>query len=214
VENLPEILLLILSYLIGSIPTAVWISKFIYGADVRTFGSGNAGSTNMFRTFGFKAGISTQLIDVIKGVLAALLPWLAFQAGVKDLKWWGLELPIPAMLCGLAAVAGHIYPILAGFRGGKGINTLLGMMIVIYPLGAGVSLAVFGLLLLTTRMVSVGSLGGTLAFPLFAILMKFPSCLSINWTVAGLGFLMFGIVAFTHRTNISRILKGTENRIK
>lgn len=204
--------LLILAYLIGSIPTAVWISKFIFGADVRAFGSGNAGSTNMFRTFGFKAGISTQLIDVAKGVLAAFLPLIFIKVGSLP------EMPLNEriylqMYCGLAAVGGHIYPILAGFRGGKGINTLLGMMIVIYPLGAAVSVGVFVTLLLATKMVSVGSIFGTLAFPLFVIAMKFPTCLQIDWLIASLGFVMAGIVIFTHRTNIQRILQGKENKI-
>jgi acyl phosphate:glycerol-3-phosphate acyltransferase len=204
-----SILVLIGAYLIGAIPTAVWLSKGIYGADIRQFGSGNAGSTNMYRTFGFKAGLITQLIDVLKGWVAAMLPTWAMPE-MEHLMYWKLA-------AGLLAVLGHSYPIWAGFKGGKGVNTILGMFLGIHWLGAVTGLAIFILSLHIFRMVSVGSMLGVSSFPIVLAIQYALSKSSeqrnalLPLGVIGLGLTIW--VVFTHRANIERIRAGTESKV-
>lgn len=204
------IISLLLAYLLGSLPFSVWISKRFYGADIRTFGSGNAGSTNMYRTFGFKAGFITQILDVLKGVVAALLPiYLAFS----DSETLFL---LQQIACGTVAVLGHTFPIFAGFRGGKGINTILGMMLAIHPVGSVIGLGIFLLTMLTGKMVSLASMCAVSSFPLFLLLKK---VLVRGSFTAGEGILLYvGLalavwVIYTHRENIGRIRSGTERKV-
>lgn len=202
-----------MAYLLGSMPSAVWISKGIYGSDVRTYGSGNAGSTNMFRIFGFKAGMATQLIDLGKGMLAAALPWFFVKLFPGQFHHFsGLPFAIQSMITGLAAVIGHIYPVFAGFKGGKGVNTLLGMLLISSPLTALVCLGVFVLTVLLSSFVSLGSLLGTLTFSVFHVVQDLIAGEPIRGEFLGLGLGMFALVVFTHRANVSRILQGKENR--
>lgn len=207
-----SVLIILIPYLLGSIPTAVWVSKGLYGSDIRTYGSGNAGSTNMFRVFGVKAGILTQVVDIIKGVLAALIPVMAFTWGPLPHFMADQNLPIQMCFCGLIAAIGHIYPVLAGFRGGKGINTLLGTILVAQPLAGGVAILVFLLVILLTRYVSLGSMLGTLSFTIYLVVQglispPFPTVLLLI-----LSGSMFVLVVFTHRSNLKRLLAGNENR--
>ena len=203
------IILILIGYLLGSIPSAVWIGKIFYGTDVREHGSGNMGSTNTFRVLGKKAGIAVQLIDILKGVIAALLPFFVLKLGM-DID--ANTLPTWKLITGMAAVIGHILPVFAGFRGGKGINTLLGVMLTVNPLAVLFCLIVFLAIVLITKYVSLGSLLGTLTFSLYYVVRPFIDNTSHEWLMIGLGGGIFLLVLFTHRENIGRLLKGNENK--
>jgi glycerol-3-phosphate acyltransferase PlsY len=215
-RDIVQIALLVLCYLIGSIPPAVWISKYIYGKDIRTQGSGNAGSTNMYRIYGRGPGIATQVIDLVKGSVAASIPLLynlvMMDDGADYHRPW-LTVELQCLLCGVLAVMGHVWPIFAGFKGGKGVNTLLGMMLVVNWQAALICLAVFLIVFLLTHFVSAGSLLGTLTYPVFIALSAFLSGDKIPLYLFALGVLMFLLVAYTHRTNIKRLLSGSENKM-
>lgn len=211
--DLPSILLIVLPYFIGSIPTAVWVSKGMFGSDIRTFGSGNAGSTNMFRVFGFKAGILTQLVDISKGLLAAALPLIFVQLQKEPQLFADFSLTLQSVICGLIAVFGHIFPVWAGFRGGKGINTLLGTMLMADWRAGLICLGVFVVVLLISRYVSLSSMLGTAAFPIYLVVKGIFSGLMPEILLIILACLMAAIVVWTHRTNIQRLMKGTESRV-
>jgi len=154
-----EVLLIFLAYLIGSIPTAVWVSRYFFGIDIREYGSGNAGATNTFRVLGSRWGTIVMAVDVLKGVVATslyiLVPYYLHDETERTNFMVGL---------GLAAVTGHIFPIWADFRGGKGVATLFGMIIAIQPLAAICCVAVFLLVLYLTRFVSLSSILASVAF--------------------------------------------------
>ncbi len=198
------IALLLVAYLIGSIPSAVWIGKAFHGIDVREHGSGNAGATNTFRVLGKKAGIPVLLMDVVKGALAVNLVW--FQADFLSneiTQFTNLKLAF-----GFCAVIGHIFPIFAGFRGGKGIATLLGIVLAVHPQAALCSLGIFLVVLTITKYVSLGSMLAGIAFPLFISLVfktQVTSLIIFSSVVAIL-------IVVTHQKNIQRLLKNNENK--
>lgn len=199
-----EFLLIVLAYLIGSIPTAVWVSKTFFNIDIREYGSGNAGATNTFRVLGSKWGSFVMLVDVLKGVIATslyiLLPYYLFNEWDRTNFMIGL---------GLASVLGHIFPIWANFRGGKGVATLLGMAVAIQPLVALCCVAVFLIVLYLTRFVSLSSILAGVSFMIF-ILFIFNEKETLYRVFAVLVALM---VVLTHQKNIGRILKGTESKV-
>jgi acyl phosphate:glycerol-3-phosphate acyltransferase len=212
-EILLSITLLLLPYLLGSINAAILVSRGLYGVDIRTLGSKNAGSTNMFRELGFKAGALTQVVDIGKGTLSAALPFFAY--------WWlpgtphwlsGFELELQALLCGLIAVIGHLFPVYFGFRGGKGINTLLGMMLVVNWQASLICLAGWILILYLNRYVAIASMGAVLIYPLYLIVKALITHTSPSWLLISVGFGMFLLVVYTHRSNIGRLLKGEEDK--
>lgn len=197
-------LLIILAYLIGSIPTAVWIGKFFYNIDVREFGSGNAGATNTFRVLGKKAGIPVLIIDILKGSLAVSAAFLSTYDFVSD-EFINLQLVL-----GIAALVGHIFPVFAGFRGGKGVATILGIVICILPLSCCLSLLVFIIVLFASRMVSLSSMLAGISFPFFLhfVFHNTNSILTIFSVVVAL------LLIVTHRKNILRIINKQESKIK
>jgi glycerol-3-phosphate acyltransferase PlsY len=199
-----EALLIILAYLIGSIPTAVWVSKYFFNIDIREYGSGNAGATNTFRVLGAKWGTFVMSVDVLKGVIATslyiLLPYYLTDEWDRTNFMIGL---------GLASVLGHIFPIWANFRGGKGVATLLGMAVAIQPLVALCCIGVFLIVLYLTRFVSLSSILAGISFMVF-ILFIFNEKETLYRVFAVLVALM---VVLTHQKNISRIIKGTESKI-
>lgn len=199
-----ELLLICLAYFIGSIPTAVWISKSVYGIDIRDYGSGNAGATNTFRVMGSKWGSVVMFVDVVKGIVASSLYLLLPFYLTSELHRTNFMIGL-----GLAAVIGHIFPIWASFRGGKGVATLLGMAIAIQPLVAACCLAVFLLVLFLTRFVSLSSILAGISFMVF-ILFIFNEREPLYRIFAILVALM---VVLTHQKNIGRILRGTESKI-
>jgi acyl phosphate:glycerol-3-phosphate acyltransferase len=195
---------LILSYLLGSISTAVWIGRFFHNIDVREHGSGNAGATNVIRVLGWKTGIPVLIIDVMKAWLAAMLP-VFLKLSENDT---GLLTNLQ-ILVGLAAILGHIFPVFAGFRGGKGVATIFGTLLAIHPLLTLSCMGVFISVLLITGYVSVSSMSAGVAFPLLLFLF---------YDTPSAFFKIFSIVVavaliFTHRKNISRLIKGEESKI-
>ena len=197
------ILEIVAAYLLGSIPSAVWVGKILYGIDVRQHGSGNAGATNVIRVLGYKAGIPVMIFDVFKG-------WLAVQLAI-----W---LPVPGQsseilvyVCigmALAAVLGHVFPVYAGFKGGKGVGTIAGAGIALFPLAILLVLIVFILILAISHYVSLSSIVASLAFPVvvwFIIGERHPG-------LVGLSLLVAVFIPVTHRKNIIRLIKGEERK--
>lgn len=198
---------LVLAYLLGSIPTAVWIGRWFYGADVRNFGSGNAGATNTFRVLGRSAGIIVTLVDILKGTAAAALANVLMDNGVIH----PMQLTMFQIILGITAIVGHIFPVFAGFRGGKGVATMVGMIFTIQFEIALVCIVIFFLVVLASKYVSLASLIASLSFPFLLMLPDFDSTAPDQITIL-LAFSFFFIVAVTHTKNIKRLLSGTENK--
>jgi glycerol-3-phosphate acyltransferase PlsY len=197
---------LILAYLCGSIPTAVWIGQAFFDVDVREYGSGNAGATNTFRVLGKKAGIPVMLIDILKGWTATNL---AFFIGVSTTGAYNSPSYMNyALALGIAAVMGHLFPVFAGFRGGKGIATLFGMILAINLPAALVCVGVFLVILLATGYVSLGSIVAGFAYPV-AVSILFP----VSRPVIIYGMCMCLLILVTHQKNIERLLKGKESKV-
>lgn len=197
---------LVLSYFLGSFPTSIVVGKLFYHKDIRTEGSGNAGGTNTFRVFGWKAGVLVVLIDVGKGVAATLL--------VSRLAA-GVPLPLDAvrLACGTAATIGHVWTIFAGFRGGKGVAAAAGTLAAVAPLPFLAALAAFALGILSTGIVSVGSLSAAAVFPLSALAFR-AAGLPISNVLLSFSFLLAPLIVWTHRKNIGRLIRGEENRFE
>lgn len=198
-----EFLLIVLAYLIGSIPTSVWVSKGLFGIDIRDYGSGNAGATNTFRVLGSKWGTFVMVADMLKGVIATSL-YLLIPLYLND-EWQRTNFMIGL---GLSAIIGHIFPIWAEFKGGKGIATLFGMVVAIQPIVALCCVGVFLIVLFLTRFVSLSSILASISFAVFILFIfneREPLYRVFAVTVALL-------VIFTHQKNINRIIKGTESK--
>ena len=197
-------LAVILAYLLGSIPSAVWIGKRFHNIDVREHGSGNAGSTNTIRVLGWATGIPVLLIDLVKGWLAAMLPVFFHLADHGSALLVNLQI-----IVGIIAIIGHIFPLFAGFRGGKGVATVFGVFLALQPLLTICCMGVFLVVLLLSGIVSVSSMVAGIAFPVLLFLFfDTPSVL----------FKLFSIIisialVVTHRKNIGRIWRGEESKL-
>ncbi len=194
----------IIGYVLGSIPTAVWMGKLKYNIDVRQHGSKNAGATNTFRVLGKKAGIIVLLVDISKGALAVLLPFFIFQY-----SWDNDTLIHLKIIAGVSAVLGHIFPIFAGFNGGKGVATSLGIIIGLQPLSALVCLGIFLIVFIAFNYVSLGAIITAIAFP-FIVEFVFENSNSVlrYFTI----ILSIAVIA-SHHGNIKRLLAGNENKM-
>ena len=199
-----NIVLLLIAYLIGSVPFSVIAGKLLKGIDVREYGSGNAGATNTFRVLGKKAGIPVLLLDVLKGYLAVNLAWYTPYVPSTEI-YINLQLTF-----GIAAVLGHVFPVYVGFRGGKGVATLLGFMIAVFPEAALISILVFVLTLLFSKYVSLSSIFAGLFFP-FGVYY-----LSENVVPTMMIFAVFVPVLLiaTLQRNIERLVRGDENKVR
>jgi acyl phosphate:glycerol-3-phosphate acyltransferase len=199
---IPEILL---AYLIGSIPTAVWVGKTFYKTDVRKHGSGNAGATNVIRVLGYKAGIPVLLFDVFKGWFAVQLAWIFPHAFLSP------EV-ITYVMIALAVVVflGHVFPVFAGFKGGKGVGTLAGVGIALFPVALLIVLGIFIFILILTRYVSLSSLLGGISFPFIVVFL----CGETNPGLIVLSILVAVFIPLTHIRNIRRLIKGEENKFQ
>ncbi|MBM3413717.1 MAG: glycerol-3-phosphate 1-O-acyltransferase PlsY [Bacteroidetes bacterium] len=198
-----ELLLILLAYLLGSITTAVWVSKRFYNIDIREYGSGNAGATNVFRVLGSRWGTFVMLIDMLKGVLAVQLAWLLPEYIDSEIQFQNLQTSL-----GMAAALGHIFPIWAEFRGGKGVATVFGMVLGISPITAVSCAGIFLLVLYLTRFVSLSSILASIAFPIFILVV---------FNVENPLYRVFAIavalmVILTHQKNIERLLRGKETK--
>jgi acyl phosphate:glycerol-3-phosphate acyltransferase len=211
------VIVLLLSYLVGSIPTSVMLSKWRHGFDIRSKGSGNAGGTNVFRVLGWKSGVFVIVMDGLKGVLATTVIARLF---------WDPTLPfynhtpfddftIIQMICGGAAVIGHVLTVFAGFKGGKGIATAAGMLIGIAPTEFAVSTVMFFIFFFSFRYVSLGSIMAAVAFPL-SLIVRYNILSDEIHSYKTLVFFSAGIALFliySHRANIKRLWEGSERKI-
>ncbi|TSJ41253.1 glycerol-3-phosphate 1-O-acyltransferase PlsY [Fluviicola chungangensis] len=201
--NWTDFLWAIPAYFLGSIPTAVWVGRAKYDLDVREHGSKNAGATNTFRVLGKKAGRVVLTIDILKGMLAVLLPYFVLPVKFSDPHLTHIQLVASFM-----AVLGHVFPIFAGFKGGKGVATSLGVIVGLQPAAAAICLVVFLIVFITTHYVSLGSISAAVVFS--GCLWLFP----INtYALPIFGSLLAFIVIFAHRKNITRLLDGTESKM-
>lgn len=202
---IPEnIIALIAAYLLGSIPTAFWIGKIFYGIDVRQHGSGNSGATNTFRVLGSRAGIPVLLIDTLKGWIAVKLFFLLGTNFTTELAIINFKLAL-----GIMAMLGHIFPVFARFKGGKGIATLVGFMIGVHFPATLLCIGIFLAILFSTRYVSLGSIAGALCFP-FIIIFLFDETVLSLWVFSVCIAL---VVVITHRNNIKRLLRNEELKV-
>ena len=204
------ILLLSASYVTGSIPTSIIVSKVFKGIDIREHGSGNAGATNVFRVLGWKQALIVVVVDIFKGWLpAAVYATSLFQGQPIE------ETGVLQILCDFAAVLGHTYTIFAEFKGGKGGGTLGGMLLALFPVSVPLCLIVFAVVLILTGYVSVGSILASAALPIFLFILP-----PLGFAdTAPLSLLIFSLlvpwfIIFTHRSNISRLRSGAENRFE
>lgn len=205
---LTVVLIAIASYLIGSIPTSIIFARLLQGIDIREHGSGNAGATNTFRVLGWKAGLIVLLIDMAKGFVPVV--WLAGYGIDSGMGWDPIYYQI---LCGLAAVFGHIWTIFAGFKGGKGVGTGAGMVIGLAPVPVLICLAVFAVVVGITRYVSLGSILAAITLPIVLFTDRFVLGNPVHPLLLGLGVFIAALIVYTHRSNVQRLLKGEESKI-
>ncbi len=203
-DHLPILLMVIVAYLLGSIPTALWAGKWWYGLDIREHGSGNAGATNAMRVLGPILGSAVLLIDALKGIAAVSLA-LVVNTGFLSTGWF----VVYQLLLGGMAVLGHVFPLFASFKGGKGIATLIGITFILFPEAFLICLVIFLAVFFSTRYVSLGSMAAAVALPIVVIWVKEVTLLpKIIFTIAVALF-----VPITHLNNIRRLMQGKENRI-
>ncbi len=196
-------LLIVAAYLIGSIPTAYWIGKAFFNIDIREHGSKNMGASNTFRVLGPVWGIIVLIIDLGKGMAAVQLALL-----VHSTDWLGTEKSFWQLLFGLVAVAGHVFPVFAGFRGGKGVATLFGLVLAIQPWIALISIGAFIIVVFLTRYISLGSIIAVIVFMACVWFAYKESNVYMRW----FSIVAAALVIFMHRSNLLRLLKGSENK--
>ena len=199
-----ELLVIVLAYLTGSIPTSVWVSKGFFQIDIREYGSGNAGATNTYRILGPRWGTLVMVVDMLKGIAAVKLAFLLPHYIDNPIQLVNLQIGL-----GLAAVLGHIFPVWAEFRGGKGVATLFGMVLGIQPNVALCCVGVFLLVLFLTRYISLSSILASIAFPVFIlVIFNEPEHLYRIFAIA-----VALMVLLTHQKNIGRLFKGSESKV-
>lgn len=191
------------AYLLGSVPTAVWTGRILHGIDIREHGSGNAGATNVMRVLGVRTGLPVLLVDLLKGLGAVLLIHLQNIVSSEEELFM-----IFSILLGVIAIIGHIFPLFAQFRGGKGVATMAGVCFALHPLATISAMGVFVVVLLIWKYVSAGSMAAGLSFPVWVMLVYNSPYLSLG---------IFSIVAatlliLTHRSNLLRLLAGEESK--
>lgn len=184
---------LFLSYLIGSLSFALVVGKLFYKTDIRGYGSGNLGATNTFRVLGKKAGLIVAVADLLKGTFACLLPQI-FNSTVNPI------------ICGLLAILGHVFPVFAGFKGGKAVATSTGVLLFLTPLGTLTGFVVFKLTLILSKYVSLSSMLAGIAIFIYSLIFE-------DKVIIALSLFISVLVIILHRQNIKRIIKGTENKI-
>jgi glycerol-3-phosphate acyltransferase PlsY len=199
----PILIVVLVAYLLGSIPSSVWIGKIFYGIDVREHGSGNAGTTNTIRILGYKAGIPVFIIDALKGWFAVFLTKIVFG------YFPSIEMPeYMSLIAAVAVVLGHIFPVFAGFRGGKGVATLLGVGFGLIPIPALIALGIFMVVLLCFGYVSLASITAAVTLPFITYFFVMPGKLLLLLLTIAVAIF----IPITHRQNIKRLLNGTENK--
>ena len=210
------IVILLLSYLAGSIPGSVWTGKLLYGVDVREHGSRNAGATNVFRVLGWKAGVLASIVDIGKGVFAAaVIATIRLDDGLPSgYAVWQVE-SVVRLVAGMAAIVGHMFPIWARFMGGKGVNTAAGVLFALTPITMAIVMGTFVVVLLIWRYVSLASMTAAVSFPAVVAVRKFLFGIDgLDRSLLLFGLLLAIAIFVAHRSNIARLIKGTENRVR
>jgi glycerol-3-phosphate acyltransferase PlsY len=192
------------AYLLGSIPTAVWVGKRFYGLDVREHGSKNAGATNTFRVLGKKPGILVLLVDVLKGLVAVFLPQFFLSSVVNYNELINLKI-----IAAIFVILGHVFPLFARFKGGKGVATSLGVIFALHPPAAFICLGIFLIVFLISHFVSLGAIITAICFPLVIILVFKETSFSLIVFAIVIGIA----VVVTHKKNIKRLIEGCENKM-
>jgi glycerol-3-phosphate acyltransferase PlsY len=193
-----------LAYLFGSIPTAVWVGKHFFGIDVREHGSKNAGATNTFRVLGKKPGIIVLLVDVLKGLFAVFLPQIFLSSVVNYSELINLKI-----IAAIFVILGHVFPLFARFKGGKGVATSLGVIFALHPPAAFICLGIFLIVFLISHFVSLGAIITAISFPLIIIYVFNETSLSLIVFAIVIGIA----VVITHKKNIKRLIDGCENKM-
>jgi acyl phosphate:glycerol-3-phosphate acyltransferase len=197
-----ELLFGCIAYLLGSIPTSVWVGKCWYNIDVRDFGSKNAGATNTFRVLGKKPGIGVLIIDILKGFVAVFLPQILFGGTTNGI----IQIQL---IAAFLVVVGHVFPLFAQFKGGKGVATSLGVVIGIHPAAAGICLLIFLFVFLISNFVSLGAIIAALSFPIVLHFIFHNQ----SYSLSIFSLILCFAVVFAHRKNIGRLLRGEESRM-
>lgn len=192
------------AYLLGSIPTAIWVGKRFYGLDVREHGSKNAGATNTFRVLGKKPGVIVLTVDVLKGLLAVMLPQLVLDSNLSHNEMMNIKIVASIMV-----ILGHVFPLFAGFKGGKGVATSLGVIFALHPVAAFVCLGIFLVVFLAFHFVSLGAIITAISFPLLITFVFKEESISL----IVFAFLIGVAVVLTHKKNIKRLIDGCENKM-
>lgn len=210
------VVVVIISYLIGSIPTSLWMGKLVKGIDIRNHGSGNAGATNTFRVLGWKPGVGVLAIDFMKGFTAAWwvsnLAYIIASGPISIIPVWNLNTFL-MITCGIFAVIGHMFPLYAKFDGGKGMAAATGMLVAIEPLAVGITLVIFLVVMFTSRYVSLASLIAAFSYPLTLLVERFIFGVRVDGSVLILAAFIALFIIYMHRSNIKRLKNGTENKI-
>lgn len=204
----PSLMYCLVAFLVGGIPFGYLVGRAVMGGDIRSHGSGNIGATNVWRVLGWKCGMAVLLLDAFKGLLPTMFSERLLRLGGFQPASWLL------VAAGLSAIAGHMFPVWLRFRGGKGVATALGVVLVISPKSSGLALAAFLLVLGLSRMVSLSSIAASLVYGLSHLVFWGAAA----WTVPRLPSTLFslvvpGLIIWRHRSNVVRIMRGTENRL-
>lgn len=211
------IIVIVLSYLVGSFPTALLVGKHFKGLDPRDFGSKNLGSTNVIRVFGWKYGLLVQAIDIGKGILATLVISRIFYGALPFENRTPFEdMTLVQIIAGLSAIAGHVWTVFAGFKGGKGINTAAGVLLSLAPVDAVITIGVFILVVFSSGYVSLGSITAAFVFPFVMFLRENVFRVDIDGyhTLIYFSIAIGLFLIFNHRANIKRLLYGEESRFE
>jgi len=196
--------LIVLAYLVGSFPSALVVGRLVRGIDIREFGSGNVGATNVFRVLGARWGLVVAVVDLVKGFLPAFffIQWVVSPSTIDPLYL--------QIVFGAVAILGHVFTVFGGFRGGKGVLTGLGVLFAILPLEAGIAVLVFGIVFAMFRIVSLGSLISAAALCAVLVVEKYVMGYVVRWELLLTCLLLLILVLITHRSNIRRLVAGTE----
>jgi glycerol-3-phosphate acyltransferase PlsY len=211
------IIVIVLSYLVGSFPTALIIGKWFKGKDIRREGSKNLGSTNAFRVLGWKLGLLVQVIDIAKGAIATLLISKLFYGALPFENRTPFEdITVVQIIAGISAIIGHVWTVFAGFKGGKGINTAAGMLLSLAPVDAGISIGIFVVVLVFSGYVSLGSIAAAFAFPSTMFIREniFDVQIDGYHTLIYFSIAVCVFLIYNHRANIKRLMHGEENRFE
>ena len=209
------LIVLLISYLLGSIPSSLWVGQIFHKMDIRNFGSGNLGSTNAFRNLGWKSGASVLVLDIMKGFGSSYwVAMYAFEIGSGPIAPPGWEADaFLKITCGLFAVVGHMFPVFANFKGGKGAATACGMLYGIEPISIGISSVVFITITLTTRYVSLASIVASFIYPISLLIMRYGFGYFVDGSIIIFAIFIAAGIIYKHKSNIRRLLDGNESKV-